>query len=275
MMAHYLRNLRPGTPVLNMTGRFLDWGDFGSLRPAESLKFDLLYGLANGMRPNIGGHLHPRGDLDLPVFDRIYEVYSDLQKREKWFSGAEPNTEIAILYSGKELEMASSPEIRGLVRMLEELKYQYDIVLPEPLKKRYRVLLVPDTELPGPEACALIRKHLKEGGAAFFCGENSTSSLIRCRNTRHASAWLNSCIITPGAVAQTQKRIPNTSMQHTPNSEVTNCSTIPAISGGSTPAASRYPASSAVLRTTPASSPMAPPYPRKMKNTAPAMQIAA
>ena len=172
VMAHYLRTIRPGTPVLNMTGRFLDWGEFGTLRPAESLKFDLLYGLANGMRPNIGGHFHPRGDLDLPVFDRIYEVYSDLQKREEWFSGAEPNTEIAIVYSGKELEMASSPEIRGLVRMLEELKYQYDIVLPEPLKKRYRVLLVPDTVLPSPEACRIVRNHMEEGGTAFFCGAN-------------------------------------------------------------------------------------------------------
>ena len=77
-MAHYMRNIKPGTQILNMTGRFYCWGDFGGLRPAESLKFDLFYGLAHGMRPNVGGHFHPRGDKDQAVFDRIAEVYREL-----------------------------------------------------------------------------------------------------------------------------------------------------------------------------------------------------
>ena len=62
--AHYMRTVAgPDKSVLNMTGRFNDWGDFGGLRTAEGLEYDLFYGAANGQRPDIGGHFHPRGDL--------------------------------------------------------------------------------------------------------------------------------------------------------------------------------------------------------------------
>ena len=67
VLAHYMRTLGD-RPVLNMTGRFYDWGDFGGLRPEAAIKSELLYGLANGMRPNIGGHFHPRGDLGCTGF---------------------------------------------------------------------------------------------------------------------------------------------------------------------------------------------------------------
>ena len=79
VFAHYMRTVvPPGKGILNMTGRFNNWGDFGGLRTAEGLEYDLFYGAANGMRPDIGGHFHPRGDLDLPVFDRIREVYRNI-----------------------------------------------------------------------------------------------------------------------------------------------------------------------------------------------------
>jgi hypothetical protein len=67
----YSRHLRTfGKPVLNMTGRFhRSWGDFGGLRTEASLEYDCLYGLANGMRPTVGGHAHPRGDMQHAVFE--------------------------------------------------------------------------------------------------------------------------------------------------------------------------------------------------------------
>jgi len=62
MGARYLRTL--GKPVLNMSGRFhKSWGDFGGIRTEPSLEYDMVYGMANAMRPNIGDHFHPRGDI--------------------------------------------------------------------------------------------------------------------------------------------------------------------------------------------------------------------
>ena len=80
-MAHYMRTVAgPDRSVLNMTGRFYDWGDFGGLRKEEGIEYDLFYGLANGMRPDVGGHFHPRGDMDQPVFDLIRSLYSNIQQ---------------------------------------------------------------------------------------------------------------------------------------------------------------------------------------------------
>lgn len=70
----YLRTL--GKPLLNMTGRFhKSWGDFGGIRTEASLEYDCLHGLALGMRPTIGDHFHPRGDINHAVFDLIERIY--------------------------------------------------------------------------------------------------------------------------------------------------------------------------------------------------------
>ncbi|AVM46159.1 hypothetical protein C5Q97_16155 [Victivallales bacterium CCUG 44730] len=123
----------------------------------------------------------------------------------------------------------------------------------------------------------------------FFCGENRAKSVILWRNTTQSSAWLNSCSMTPGAVLQMQNRAPNTSAALRRKRPVMSCSTVPAASGGRTPAASRSSAESPAFAI---ASPISDigktgrgrgervrsdrhPHPRKMKKTAPAMQIAA
>ena len=125
--AHYLRPLAiPDKEMLNMTGRFNTWGDFGGLRTAEGLEYDLFYGAANGMRPDIGGHFHPRGDLDLPVFDRIREVYRNMQQYDEWVLDAVNEPEIALVYfleAGQ--QYPSEAIVKSAVRMLTELKIQF------------------------------------------------------------------------------------------------------------------------------------------------------
>ena len=127
--AHYLRTLAGSEKgVLNMTGRFYEWGDFGGLRTAEGLEYDLFYGAANGMRPDIGGHFHPRGDLDLPVFDRIREVYGNLQQYDEWVLDAVNEPEIALVYPSGRYDRPAGSAVESAVRMLTELKIQFDLV---------------------------------------------------------------------------------------------------------------------------------------------------
>ena len=171
-MAHFIRNIKPGIQVLNMTGRFYDWGDFGGLRPAESLKYDLLYGMAHGMRPNIGGHFHPRGDKDQAVFDRIREVYSELRKYDEYLYDAVPLTDTAIICSTDKKQLRTSTALRSAVRMLEELKVQFDVVLADSSKSwsQYKLLVLPeDMEISG-QLAARVRHHISKGGAFFACG---------------------------------------------------------------------------------------------------------
>ena len=162
---HYLRTIAGGKMILNMTGRFNDWSDFGGLRTAEGLEYDLFYGAANGMRPDIGGHFHPRGDMDLPVFDRIREVYRNMQQYDEWVLDAVNEPEIALVYPLKEeLTRPSGPAVESATRMLTELKIQFDLVTEFSSWDRYKLLIFPDDVIFTDEIAARVEKHLKRGG---------------------------------------------------------------------------------------------------------------
>ena len=169
VMAHYVRTLGD-YPVLNMTGRFYEWGDFGGLRPEEAIKSELLYGLANGMRPNIGSHFHPRGDLEEPVLERIRKIYTGLQAKEEWYDGAKPVTEIAIVYPKKIANIRGDRQLKSAVRMLSELKQQFDVVTLASDWSKYKVLIFPDDIVFDEETAKRVEKHVNEGKAIISTG---------------------------------------------------------------------------------------------------------
>lgn len=169
VMAHYLRTLGD-YPVVNMTGRFYDWGDFGGLRPEEAIKSELLYGLANGMRPNIGGHFHPRGDLENAVLDRVERIYKELQTMEPWFDNAKNITEIAIVYPKKIENIRGDRQLKSAVRMLSELKQQFDVVTLASDWSKYKVLIFPDDILFDGETARRVKKHVNERKAVISTG---------------------------------------------------------------------------------------------------------
>ncbi|MBE6373570.1 MAG: hypothetical protein E7055_16065 [Lentisphaerae bacterium] len=164
--AHYLRTVAgPGKSVMNMTGRFNDWGDFGGLRTAEGLEYDLFYGAANGMRPDIGGHFHPRGDLDLPVFERIREVYGNLQQYDEWVLDAVNEPEIALIYYREtDRSRPAGRAVESAVRMLTELKIQFDLVTEYASWERYKLLIFPDDVVFTETIAERVKKHLQRGG---------------------------------------------------------------------------------------------------------------
>jgi hypothetical protein len=169
VMSHYVRTIG-SKPVLNMNGRFYAWGDFGGLRPEAAIKSELLYGLANGLRPNIGGHFHPRGDLENAVLDRIEKIYKYLQTMDTWYDNAKNVTEIAIvcqipdnLYTAK---------IRASVRMLEELKQQFDVVTELSDWSKYKVLVIPDDIVFTEETARRVREHIAAGKAIISTGSS-------------------------------------------------------------------------------------------------------
>lgn len=166
VFSHYMRTLG-NKPILNMTGRFYGWGDFGGLRPEAAIKSELLYGLANGMRPNIGGHFHPRGDLETAVLDRIEKIYKELQTMEPWFNHAKNFTEIAIVYPKSINEIHDSKSLTGAVRMLCELKQQFDIVTEFSAWEKYQVLVIPDDVTFREETARRVKEHIAEGKAVI------------------------------------------------------------------------------------------------------------
>lgn len=168
IMSHHLRTLTgDDRPILNMTGRFYAWGDFGSLRPQAGIEYDAYYGIANGMRPNIGGHIHPRGSTQGAIFDRLQAVYSKMQLNEEWYSGAVNLTEIAVISTGIPSKTSS---LIGITRMLSELKMQFDIVNIGTDFNKYKLLVLPDDVLLSPETAAKIKEFLDAGKAVISTG---------------------------------------------------------------------------------------------------------
>lgn len=170
VLSHYVRTL--GKPVLNMTGRFYDWGDFGGLRPEAAIKSELLYGLANGMRPNVGGHFHPRGDLENAVLDRIEKIYKELQTMEPWFDNAKNITEIAIVYPGSVGKIRGDKQLKSAVRMLSELKQQFDVVTLASDWSKYKILVIPDNVIFDNETASRVKAHIAAGKGVISSGSS-------------------------------------------------------------------------------------------------------
>jgi len=168
IMSHHLRTLTgDDRPILNMTGRFYCWGDFGSLRPQAAIEYDVFYGIANGMRPNIGGHIHPRGSTQPAIFDRIQTIYSKMQLNEEWYSKAVNLVDIGVISPG---DVTKTPPLIGVTRMLSELKMQFDIINADADFNPYRLLILPDEVLLTPETAAKIKAILDDGKAVIATG---------------------------------------------------------------------------------------------------------
>ena len=156
----------PGRQVLNMTGRFYQWGDFGGLRPEAALEYDMFYGAALGLRPDIGGHFHPRGDLDLPVFDRIAEVYGKLQAFDSFTEGAVTSNDIALVF-----DKADPAAGKAGARMLDELKIQFNAVTEFCDWTPYRLLILADGLVLGEKGLRQLHDHLRNGGKVLAFGK--------------------------------------------------------------------------------------------------------
>ena len=169
--SRYLRTL--GKPTLNMTGRFhRSWGDFGGIRTEPSLEYDCVAGIANGMRPSIGDHWHPRGDINHEVFELIKRIYGRLQNLDPYIECAEPAVDTAVV-SHRNTPFAffgDGDNVFGAVRMLAELKLQFDVVTTASKWNDYRLLVIPDTITFDDKLAKKVRTHINKGGAVISSG---------------------------------------------------------------------------------------------------------
>jgi hypothetical protein len=124
----------------------------------------------------VGGHFHPRGDLNNAVFDRVEKIYKELQTMEPWFDNAKNITEIAIVYSkGDEniLKQAMNDgHLLATVRILEELKLQFDVVTTFSDWSKYKVLVIPDDISFDDEVAHRVKAHIAEGKAVISSGSS-------------------------------------------------------------------------------------------------------
>ena len=171
LMSRYMRTLGD-YPRLNMTGRFNQWGDFGGLRSEKAIRQELVTGLANGLRPNIGDHMPPDCAVPEKVMLQNERIFAWLQEREEFYSDAVPQTDMAILFPKTHQEIYLAKELRGALRLLCDLHCQFDIVTMAADWSKYRLLVLPDTVRVTAEVEARLQEFLDRGGKVISSGNS-------------------------------------------------------------------------------------------------------
>jgi hypothetical protein len=179
--ARYARTF--GRPIVGMTGRFhRSWGDFGGLKTADQLNFEVATILSAGGSPSIGDQLDPSGRLDPAVYRTVGVALARAEALEPWLAGFRPLVEAAVLTrwnhvtadSGR-IVRAPSPGAYGAAQMLLEQSVQFDLVDETNLEPgRYRLIVVPDDADPSPalvarlDACRAAGAGILSAGSALL-----------------------------------------------------------------------------------------------------------
>ncbi|MGC4046062.1 MAG: beta-galactosidase trimerization domain-containing protein [Armatimonas sp.] len=160
-----------GHECLGMTGKFhTSWGDFGSYKNPVALQFECFHMLALGARCSVGDQLPPRGRLDAATYELVGSVYAEVEKKEPWVLGAKPVCDVALLTTEEQFD--EKPDggrhqnnVLGAVRMLQELRVNFDIVDTKADFTPYRVLVLPDSVLCTPVLAEKLETYVFGGGS--------------------------------------------------------------------------------------------------------------
>ena len=164
-----------GRPYMGMTARFhKSWADFGGLKPQAALWYEVSQMLAHGAACSVGDQLHPRGRLDAAAYELIGSVYRHAEACEPWWQGAVPVTEVGLFQvnsSGYHTDMRGSNA--GAVRLLTQLKVQFDVVDGGSPLESYRVLIVPEGTSVDDALRLRLQGFLAQGGRLLLCGDSA------------------------------------------------------------------------------------------------------
>ena len=163
-----------GRPTMGMTARFhKSWADFGGLKPTAALRYEVSQMLAHGSVCSIGDQMHPRGVLDPAAYQLIGDAYAHAEACEPWTKGARPVAQIGVFMTG--LGQARYHEEPGgsndgAVRMLSQLKHQFDLIGADAPLERYRLVILPDSIPVDEDLAGRLRAFLKGGGSLLLSG---------------------------------------------------------------------------------------------------------
>ncbi len=165
-----------GVDFLGMTGKFhRTWGGFGEFKHPNALRYECALSVANGAKCSIGDQCHPSGQMELATYRLIGAAYAEIEQKEPWLDDVQSVADIGVL----SLEACvgrgaqSGKTDAGVVRMLLEGNYLYDVLDKESDFTPYRVIILPDA-VPG-DAFLLdkLRRYVAKGGKLLASGRSA------------------------------------------------------------------------------------------------------
>jgi len=180
----YARYFAPfNKEIVGMNGRFhLMWGDFGGLKNQAALEYECNRMIALGAKCSVGDQLHPRGKLDRITYEKIGQVYREIEKKEPFCEGAKLKAEIGVLVNsvteGAALGFSQFFGLEadeGATRMLMELHEQFHLIDEESDFNRYRVIIAPDGVPFSASLEEKLSRFLERGGALLLTHRSGLS----------------------------------------------------------------------------------------------------
>lgn len=171
LSAAYVRTM--GREYLGMTGKFhTAWGEVGGFKHPNALRYETALNCAYGAASSIGDQLHPSGEMDMATYELIGKAYAELEKKEQYIPGADAVADIAVFsaeaidsYYGRtrfsgDMDIMSSAADEGVLRIMHEGKYLFNVVDAQSELDAYKLLILPDS--------IILDKYLEEKISAFI-----------------------------------------------------------------------------------------------------------
>jgi hypothetical protein len=89
---------------------------------------------------------------------------------DQWFDNAKNITEIAIVYPGSVGQIRGDRQLKAAVRMLSELKQQFDVVTTFSDWNKYKLLVIPDDITFDDEIARRVKAHIAAGKPVIATG---------------------------------------------------------------------------------------------------------
>ena len=152
-----------------MSGRFQnDWGDFGGIKPLASMQNDLYDAMMNSFGLSYGDHLHPVDGFENEVAERVKAVFEEKMLYEPYTENSENLVDVGVLVEHGTRKMP--PYIKGMARMLKELKVQYNIYHEDGDFETLPLLIVGDDIKASEMLKERLKRYLANGGKMLFAG---------------------------------------------------------------------------------------------------------
>ncbi|MEM7029024.1 MAG: alpha-L-fucosidase [Chloroflexota bacterium] len=168
-VARFVRPLN--LPTLCHTARFhKSWADFGGLKPEAAMKYECCLILSQGLTNGIGDQLHPRGTLNQTVYDQIGRVYSHIEACEPWVVGGELQSQIGVVIDPEDGDRPGAGGL-GLIRALQQLRQQFDLLPATADLSTYELVIVPEMVSVDTGLKEKLQTYLHQGGSLIISGD--------------------------------------------------------------------------------------------------------